>query len=66
MASSSSAIWQGAIGDTQPHGVGEVLMQRYQIDYRNMAILPEAQELVVSNLRERESLRKAATRPHVA
>ncbi len=28
------------------------VLQRYQIDHRNMAILPEAQQLVVSNLQE--------------
>ncbi|SPO57611.1 protein of unknown function [Pseudomonas sp. JV551A1] len=27
-------------------------MQRYQIDHRNLAVLPEAQQLVVSNLKE--------------
>lgn len=29
-----------------------LLLQRYQIDHRNLAVLPEAQQLVVSNLKE--------------
>lgn len=28
------------------------VLQRYQIDHRNMAILPETQQLVVNNLQE--------------
>lgn len=30
----------------------EYVLQRYQIDHRNLAVLPEAQQLVVSNLKE--------------
>ena len=43
---------QGQLVVSSRRALVEYVLQRYQIDRRNMAILPEAQQLVVSNLQE--------------
>ncbi len=43
---------QGQLVVSSRRALVKYVLQRYQIDHRNMAILPEAQQLVVSNLQE--------------
>lgn len=43
---------QGQLVVPSRRALVKYVLQRYQIDHRNMAILPEAQQLVVSNLQE--------------
>ncbi len=57
MNSAQKAIIEADFGITQAQllvtsrrALVKYVLQRYQIDHRNMAIRPEAQQLVVSNL----------------
>ena len=43
---------QGQLVVSSRRALVKYVLQRYQIDHRNMAILPEAQQLVVSNLQD--------------
>jgi hypothetical protein len=43
---------QGKLVVSSRRALLKYVLQRYQIDHRNMAILPEAQQMVVSNLQE--------------
>ena len=43
---------QGQLVVSSRRALLKYVLQRYQIDHRNMAILPEAQQMVVSNLQE--------------
>lgn len=43
---------QGQLVVSSRRALVKYVLQRYQIDHRNIAILPEAQQLVVSNLQE--------------
>jgi len=43
---------QGQLVVSSRRALLKYLLQRYQIDHRNMGILPEAQQMVVSNLQE--------------
>jgi len=43
---------QGQLVVPSRRALVKYVLQRYQIDHRNLAVLPEAQQLVVSNLKE--------------
>ncbi len=46
------SMTQGQLVVPSRRALVKYVLQRYQIDHRNMAILPEAQQLVVNNLQE--------------
>ena len=47
---------QGQLVVSSRRALVKYVLQRYQIDHRNMAILPEVQQLVVSNLQDLQPL----------